>query len=114
MKYSFAFNRLLALTYEVELLTSVQYKRVSIFLGRLLVAGKSKKMGHAHPLSWAEEYAKFDRDVVLALVAKLQDREWEMISRHMRELAAKSSGSDEWKRMRQGWVTDLDTIRAFG
>ena len=116
--YGFAFKRLLAMTDRVDLHTQTQYKRVSIFLGRIMIANapvvrEVADRPRPHPMTWTEEFKQFDKDEVITLVTMLQDHEWEMVSKHMRELARKSSGSDAWVRQRMGWVTDLDTLRAF-
>ena len=120
MSYTKAFNELYRLSYTIgNLPTEVQYKRVAIYIGRVLMAETRDEKPEEYldsPISprmgWANEL-EGHREVMLKLVVKINDYEWKLIHEAMTKYAQKSKGSWVWLNRRFGWIADLDSLRAF-
>ena len=120
MSYTESFRRLHRLSYGIsDLNISVQYKRVAVYIGRVLMAETVKEEPVEEldsPISprmkWAHELAGH-RELMLDLVVRINDHEGELIRKQMYFYANRSKGSMVWLNRRHGWIADLDSLRAF-
>ena len=124
MKYSEPFEQLLVLSYETESYGHVraQYKRVAIYIGRVMMAETAvPREQYLHrnldsPITtdfgWVDEVAGH-KEQMLGHVINITDREWKIIHGAMIGYANASRGSDVWTRKRMGMIHQLDTLRAF-
>jgi hypothetical protein len=120
MSYTKSFNELYRLSYAMgNLSTEVQYKRVAIYIGRVLMAETRDEQPTEYldsPISgkmqWANEL-EGHREVMLKLVVEINDYEWKLIHEAMTKYASRSKGSWMWLNRRFGWISDLDSLRAF-
>jgi len=117
--YSDAFQRLHQMSLHIDLYTEVQYKRVAIYIGRVMMAengndrlvcqgGRSVK----ELFGWAK-VVKGSKEQMLPHIIRLTDTEWEKIRYSMMRYAEISAGTPGWKEMRKEWVHSLDTMREF-
>ena len=115
MKYSDAFESLHELSLNINLRTEVQYKRVAIFIGRVMMTERAEHNNRIHPQStmqWMEE-CKGKKPIMIRHVIGLTDFEWETIKKVMLKYASQSGGSDQWKYTRREFIYALDTMREF-
>jgi hypothetical protein len=119
MKYSDAFQRLYQMSLNIDLYTEVQYKRVAIYIGRVMMAensngrlvsngGRSVKDLH----TWAKELRGL-KEQILPHIIRLTDAEWEKIHKCMMKYAEISAGTPAYRAKRIEWVHSLDTMREF-
>ena len=120
MKYSDAFQRLYQMSLHIDLYTEVQYKRVAIYIGRVMMAenGNAHLVFHDKTVSSTELFGwakvvKGSKEQMLPHIIRLTDTEWEKIRTSMMRYAEISAGTPGWKEMRIGWVHSLDTMREF-
>jgi hypothetical protein len=122
MSYTNAFEHLHRLSYEIDLHVTIQYKRVAIYIGRVMMADTStpRTIG-ARPnldspitndMPWVEELAGHKEEMLEHFV-NISDREWGLIYARMLDHANATKGSPVWHRKRMGMIHQLDTLRAF-
>jgi hypothetical protein len=120
MRYSDAFEQLYEMSIDLNLRSTVQYKCVAIFIGRVMMANndtahlphRTDRKPAGEVLPWMFEL-KGLKEKILPYIIQLSEAEWEKIRKAMMGYAANSDGRDEWKAKRVGWVNSLDTMRAF-
>jgi len=119
MKYSFAFERLYSMSLDINLMTEVRYKRVAIYIGRVMMSEAAIQFGVENKtrppngmVDWALKVTG-DKEIMIYHFLQLTDAEWGKIMPVMMRLANQSGGSDAWKVTRMGYVQDLDTLREF-
>jgi len=120
MAYSDAFQRLYQMSLHIDLYTEVQYKRVAIYIGRVMMAEngnarlvfRDKNEPATDLFAWAKEL-KGLKEQILPHIIQLTDTEWEKICNCMMRYAEISAGTTEWKAKRIEWVHSLDTMREF-
>jgi len=119
MNLSNEFEQVYEMSKTLALRTSSQYQSVAFYLGRVFIAEQWNDPKR-HP--WSIPLIG-KRDIVLQLVSKFTDEEWAAVSEYMRKaiyssitpVSPTSHGEHTtWVNNRLGWITDLDTIRAFG
>lgn len=119
MKYSEAFESLHNMSFDINLMVEAKYKRVAIYIGRVMMAESAIRFGidnNTRPphgiIDWAQK-VKGSKESVLYHVVRLTDYEWKKIMPVMVRLADQSGGSETWKVTRKGYAQDLDTLREF-
>ncbi len=121
MSYTKAFEQLHQLSFEIDLNVTIQYKRVAIYLGRVMMADTARpsifqQVDLDNPIrtdmEWVEQLAGH-KEMMLDLVVALDQKEWDLVQRIMVDYAKETKGSDVWLRKRMGMIHQLDTLRAF-
>ena len=107
--YGWHFQKLHELSLKIDLHTTVQYRRVAVFLGRIKMAEHTELLA---TWSWPTDDYAASKSTALYHMVRLREGEWEKVRKAMMGYAEKSGGQAKWKNMRIGWVQDLDTLWA--
>jgi hypothetical protein len=120
MRYSEAFNALYGMSRSIQLGRNVKYQRVAIYVGRIMLIGGTTTNREIE--TWIKRYHQRNagqrfvppashKDVMLSLLPRLTDKEWNKVRATM--LSYAKNGHGWWKRERIEWVRILDTHRVF-
>ncbi len=121
MSYTKAFRQLHNLTQVIDMHTTVQYKRVALYIGRVFMAETATEKQHGvvnldSPITtamvWVGEL-EGHKELMIDHFLNINDYEWKLIHKTMLRFANQSKGSEVWVRKRVGWVHELDSLRAF-
>jgi len=120
MKYSYAFEQLHEMSLILNLRTSVKYKRVAIFIGRVMMVDsgmRSYVVGiKTRPITvffpWSKDLIGF-KEKILPYVVQLTDSEWKKIHYTMIKNLNHLGGISHWKTKRREFVYSLGTMREF-
>jgi len=121
MSYTKAFQQLHNLTQVIDMWSTVQYKRVAIYLGRIMMAetATAKQPGAVNldsPITTAMEWVgelEGHKELMIDHFLNISEYEWKVVRKAMMKYANESKGSEIWLRKRIGWICELDSLRAF-
>jgi len=121
VSYTKSFQHLHRLSYVIDLKQNVQYRRVAIYIGRVFMAEcctpEREQNDPNMPLKskgmpWVERL-RGHKEIMLCHVTEVNDYEWSLIQKAMKQYADESKWNAHWMSRRHSWIVQLDTLRAF-